>query len=101
MKIEKLVKSAKGLAEEVRQNGIPEDLEDGALAWMLDTLAEYCEAFMNTNNLSQSDVRITNLENTCKEARKALLECEALVKDYPLVHQWVLQSLEQLKEFRP
>ena len=51
MKIEKLVKSAKKLAEEVRQNGIPEDLEDGALAWMLDALAEYCEAFMNANNV--------------------------------------------------
>ena len=60
----------------------PEDWEEGEIHYLL----------------SQSAVRITNLETANKGAYKALLECEALVKEYPLVHQWVVESLKKLKE---
>ena len=49
-KIEKLIKSARSLAKEIDENGIPEDLEDGELEWMLQTLAEYCEEFMHNHS---------------------------------------------------
>ena len=50
--------------------------------------------------LSQSADRITNLETANKEAYKALIECEALVKEYPLVHQWTVAALKKLKELQ-
>ena len=62
----------------------PEDWEEGEIHYLL----------------SQSADRITNLETANKEAYKALLECEALVKEYPLVHQWTVAALGKLKELQ-
>lgn len=41
--VEKLIAAARRLAKEVDENGIPEDLEDGELAYMLRTLTDLCE----------------------------------------------------------
>ena len=35
----RLIESARRLAREIKDNGIPDELEDGELAWMLETLA--------------------------------------------------------------
>ena len=53
MKIAKLIRSARNLANEIRETGIPENMEEGELAWMLEALAEYCQAFMRDPQYSE------------------------------------------------
>lgn len=42
----RLIASAQRLAREINEDGIPDDLEDGELAWMLKQLADQMEYYM-------------------------------------------------------
>lgn len=43
----RLIESARRLAREITSSGIPDDLEDGELAWMLETLAGQMYYYMH------------------------------------------------------
>lgn len=45
-KDQRLIASAQRLAREINESGIPEDLEDGELAWMLKQLADQMNYYM-------------------------------------------------------
>ena len=42
----RLIASAQRLAREINEDGIPDDLEDGELAWMLKQLADQMTYYM-------------------------------------------------------
>ena len=42
----RLIASAQRLAREINESGIPDDLEDGELAWMLKQLADQMNYYM-------------------------------------------------------
>ena len=42
----RLIASARRLAREINDSGIPDDLEDGELAWMLKQLADQMNYYM-------------------------------------------------------
>lgn len=45
-KDQRLIASAQRLAREINESGIPDDLEDGELAWMLKQLADQMNYYM-------------------------------------------------------
>ena len=45
-KDQRLIASARRLAREINDSGIPDDLEDGELAWMLKQLADQMNYYM-------------------------------------------------------
>lgn len=45
-KDQQLIASAQRLAREINESGIPDDLEDGELAWMLKQLADQMNYYM-------------------------------------------------------
>ena len=47
----RLIASAQRLAREINDSGIPDDLEDGELAWMLNTLADQMNYYMHAEPL--------------------------------------------------
>ena len=50
-KDQRLIESARRLAREINDSGIPDDLEDGELAWMLNTLADQMNYYMHAEPL--------------------------------------------------
>lgn len=47
----RLIASAQRLAREINESGIPDDLEDGELAWMLKQLADQMNYYMHAEPL--------------------------------------------------
>ena len=47
----RLIASARRLAREINDSGIPDDLEDGELAWMLNKLADQMNYYMHAEPL--------------------------------------------------
>lgn len=47
----RLIASAQQLAREINEDGIPDDLEDGELAWMLKQLADQMQYYMHAEPL--------------------------------------------------
>ena len=50
-KDQRLIESARRLAREINDSGIPDDLEGDELAWMLNTLADQMNYYMHAEPL--------------------------------------------------
>lgn len=76
--IEKHITAARRLAKEVDENGIPDDLEDGELAYMLTTLADLCERQQEA--VKALDETLKAFDH-CNEVYVPQLKLSALVRE--------------------